>query len=73
MSRKTFTYLDEEFTACDCHCHSEPSIRHILPCCDLTYSQYINKDGTLNEDQLDKALERVYNWRMEQRRKKDGN
>lgn len=36
---------------CDCECHKKGvSVRHCMPCCELTYVQYINKDGSIDNE-----------------------
>jgi hypothetical protein len=43
---------------CKCECHQNPNIMHFGPCCDLTYQQYINPDGTVNNKKLGAAIVR---------------
>jgi hypothetical protein len=62
--KRTFTWLKEPIEACLCRCHSDPTWRHIVPCCGVTYKQYII-DEKINYEMLDKALEETYNWRKE--------
>lgn len=69
MSTKDFYMDGEKFTACSCHCHRvDVVVKHFLPCCDLTYDQYIREDGTLNEELLDEALRKALTWRRQHRK-----
>jgi len=44
---------------CTCACHREGmSVMHIIPCCDLTYQKYLDKDGDLIKEKLEKLLDK---------------
>lgn len=50
-----YTFKDDDVCRCCCH---EKGVRvsHIMPCCDLTYVKYINEDGSIDREAINKAL-----------------
>jgi hypothetical protein len=61
MARRLFTWLDQEFEGCDCMCHTiGMGVMHCFPCCSLCYEQYLNNDGTINDQALEKVLSTRY-------------
>ena len=43
-----------------CICHDKGGMcMHAIPCCDLTYVQYINADGSIDFEIYNKAKENV--------------
>lgn len=45
--------LKEKICSCECHIKGNNTM-HCFPCCDLTYFKYINEDGTIDYDKLNK-------------------
>jgi len=41
---------------CTCVCHRNKGTMHIIPCCNLTYEQYINTDGIIDYERLEEAM-----------------
>lgn len=50
-----------KFWVCNCLCHREDvTAQHNMPCCDVTIgTKFITKDGNIDHDQLEVALDEV--------------
>ena len=45
---------------CTCICHKKGvTVLHSLACCNFTYQQYINKDGTIDYEIYNKLLKTI--------------
>ena len=43
---------------CTCMCHQKGiQMMHFMGCCDFTYEQYINKDGSIDMEAYNKLKE----------------
>lgn len=52
-----FKRLSAHEKICTCDCHKEGvDILHFMPCCQLTYQKYIEKDGSINHGKLFRIL-----------------
>jgi len=41
--------MEKKENICMCMCHRKGvTIMHIMPCCEFTYEQYINDDGSVD-------------------------
>lgn len=70
MTSRIFHWLGEPINVCDCDCHRlDMSVRHIVPCCDICYKQYITSDNVADVALLNKALEDRYNFLQQQKAK----
>lgn len=44
---------------CTCMCHRKGvTVRHIKPCCDLTYETFLDENGDLMEDKYNELLDK---------------
>jgi hypothetical protein len=47
---------------CQCECHQREGLRHSSPCCELTYSIYLNAQGDFINDKWVKAKHKFNEW-----------
>ena len=73
---RTFERDGVRLSCCGCDCHKKQyagAIRHIAPCCSLTYRTYLEDDGSFDNQLLEQALNDTYNVAIQRRAEKEQN
>ena len=62
MTRKQ--HICKGLTYCECGCHMDGfNLMHFMSCCDLCYNKYIDAEGNIDMERVNKAVNKVLKWR----------